>query len=102
MSATHATHNDQAPQVAVRVLILAFLTESSCLVRMVSLKLNPLIGSPCGRCEKLHEESNGKKPSGPSPPHAFLCYQYTNSECYRLANRFPIRAGSQYLRRFTP
>jgi hypothetical protein len=54
--------------------------ESSCLVRMVSLKLNPLIGSPCGRREKLHEATNGKKSSGTSSRPVFLCYQYTNSE----------------------
>jgi hypothetical protein len=37
MSTTHSTHKDQASQVAVRALILAFLTESACLMRMVSL-----------------------------------------------------------------
>ena len=36
MSATHATQSDQASRVAVRVLILAFLTESASLARMVS------------------------------------------------------------------
>jgi hypothetical protein len=37
MSATHATDKDQASQVAVRALILAFLTGSACLMRILSL-----------------------------------------------------------------
>jgi|SRR5829696_6890655 len=90
MSATHAPHNDQASQVAVRALILAFPTESACLMRIVSLKLNPLIGPHCRRGEKLYEETIGKKPSGTSPPTVFLCHQYTNSDRWRLGNYLPI------------
>jgi hypothetical protein len=80
MSATHTTHNDQASRVAVRVSILAFLTDPARVTRMMSLELNPLIGPPCRRLEKPYEETNGKKPSGTSPPPVLFCYQYTNGE----------------------
>ena len=40
MSTTHATHKDQATQVAVRALILGFLTASECPMVMVSLDLS--------------------------------------------------------------
>jgi hypothetical protein len=89
MSATHATHKDQASQVAVRALILESLTESACLVRILSLEFNPLIDPPWRRREELYEESNGNNPSGTSPPAARLCDQYTNSDRWRLAIRLP-------------
>jgi hypothetical protein len=59
MSATHATHKDQASRVAVRALILESLTESACLMRILSLELNPLIDPPWRRREELYYESNG-------------------------------------------
>src|ERR671916_1449435 len=71
ISARHATHSDQASRIVVRVLILAFLAESASLTLIVSPE-------PTGRSSPEH-----------SPAIVLPCYQYTNSDRRRLANRLP-------------
>ena len=87
MSATHAAHSDHASRVAAWLLIPASLTGPTSLMRVVSLKSDSPRCLPCGRGERVYEETNDGEPSGTSPPLIIPRYQYTNCNGCRLANR---------------